>query len=117
MNDAREPGAAGVPHRRHPGLLTLSDPRRHRDEFSSSVMSWSLVVMTRLAAEKPVDEMIRLTNSLDRSTLLCSSAPDRTWPAPNCCGADTMATPLLLPAMYWLPPRSTNPWLLANVAT
>src|SRR5690242_14523327 len=104
MNEGQGRGAsrpAGVI-----GLLTLSDPARHRDEFSSSVMSWSLVVMTRLAAEKPVDEMIRLTNSLDRSTLLCSSDPDRICPAPSSCGADTIGTPLLAPEMYWLLPRS-----------
>ena len=34
------------------------------------------VVITRLDAEKPVDAMIRLMNSFDRSTLLCSSEPD-----------------------------------------
>ena len=45
--------------------------------------------MTLLEALKPVEAMIRLMNSRDRSTLLCSSAPDSTVPVPLArCRAD-----------------------------
>ena len=37
--------------------------------------NWLLVEITRLAAEKPVEATIMFTNSVDRSTLLCSRAP------------------------------------------
>src|SRR3954462_2956116 len=102
-----------------PLVLTQHSALQHfsyRDEFSSSVINWSLVEITRLDAENPVDEMIRFTNSFDRSTLLCSSAPDRTEPAPSSWGAETIATPLLAAATNWLPPRSIRPLLFENVA-
>src|SRR5688500_14260700 len=79
------------------------------DEFKSSVSNWSLVVITRLDALKPVEEMIRLMNSSDRSTLLSSSAPERIWPAPRASGEVITAAPLLAPALNWLPPSSTRP--------
>src|SRR4051812_26618312 len=91
-------------------------PHSYRAEFSRSVINWSLVVITRLAAEKPVEEMIRFTNSFDRSTLLCSSEPARTAPAPSSSGAEMIGTPLLPAATYWLPPRSISPSLFENVA-
>src|SRR4051794_25783787 len=72
----------------------------YRAEFSRSVINWSLVVITRLAAEKPVEEMIRFTNSFDRSTLLCSREPARTAPAPSSSGAEMIGTPLLPAATY-----------------
>src|SRR5690242_13560142 len=64
-------------------------------EFNSSVINWSLVVMTRLAAEKPVEATIRLMNSSERSTLDCSRAPERTPPEPRVSGEAMTGLPLL----------------------
>ena len=61
------------------------------------VSSWSLVLMTLLEALKPVEAMIRLMNSRERSTLLCSSAPDSTVPVPLAVAAPISGVPLLGP--------------------
>ena len=63
------------------------------------VRSWSLVLMTLLEALKPVDAMIRLMNSRERSTLLCSRAPDSTVPVPLAVAAPIRAVPLLGPGV------------------
>src|SRR4029077_13739994 len=86
-------------------------------EFSRSVINWSLVVMTLLAAENPVDATIMLMNSFDRSTLLSSNAPARIAPAVSVSGPVIFATPLFAPVVYMLPPLSTRPCGLSNVAT
>ena len=52
----------------------------YRLVFNNSVNNRSLVEITRLAALNPVEATIRLMNSSDRSTLLASSAPERTEP-------------------------------------
>ncbi len=49
-------------------------------------MSWSLVLITLLEAEKPVEATIRFVNSVEMSTLLNSSEPERTAPAPRVSG-------------------------------
>src|SRR3954454_9351827 len=91
--------------------------RVYREELSSSVINWSLVVITRLDALNPVEEMIRLMNSCDRSTLLSPSAPDRICPAPSASGDVIIAAPLFAPAANWFPPWSTSPVGLLNIAT
>src|SRR3954470_2211837 len=87
----------------------------YRVLFNSSWINWSAVVITRLAAEKPVDEIIMLMNSFDRSTLLASSDPARIAPAVSSSGPVIFGTPLLAPVLYRLPPLSTNPVGLSNV--
>src|SRR3954452_4459184 len=96
QNKHPAPGAQLVP--RAGVRLPDRTPHSYRAEFSRSVINWSLVVITRLAAEKPVEEMIRLMNYCDRSTLLSSSEPARISPAPSASGEVIMAAPLLAPA-------------------
>src|SRR5688572_11690966 len=96
------------------GRVRLSD---HLVEFSSSVINWSLVVITRLDALNPVDEIIMLMNLSARSTLLPSKAPDRMPPDPSESGDVMTGSPLFVPAMNWLPPLSTRPALFLNTAS
>ena len=73
----------------------------------------------RQQAEKAVEEVIRLTNSRDRSTLLNSSEPALTLPAPMDNGVVILASPLFGPmkktrcpncgALMLIPPAAAAP--------
>src|SRR5207244_12739691 len=95
-----------------PPRLGVCAGRAYRDVFKSSVNNWSLVVITRLAAENPVEAMIRLMNSSDRSKLESSSDPATTLPVPSVPAVPMTAAPLLGPSIYMFQPRSIRPGVL-----
>ena len=72
--------------------------------------------MILLAAEKPVDAVINPINSLDKSTLLSSKAPETIRPAPRLSGGVMSGVPELGPEVNTLLLRAIRPASLAKVA-
>ncbi len=83
--------------------------------FISSARIWSVVVMTRELAWKPRCASIRLTNSRAMSTLLFSSWPARTEPAPAALAVVAIASSELGDSTNIVSPLRTRPPSLLNM--